>query len=105
MSIGAMQKTTLLDYPGAVACTLFWQGCNLRCPVPLPTICSPLWTGSTTTGLAWRPFSEPCRRNQNALEGVQFNHPFQSIFLNYDSAGAAFLRERGSLIFCITPIS
>ena len=94
MSIGAMQQTTL-----------FWQGCNLRCPVPLPTICSPLWTGSTTTGLAWRPFSEPYRLNQNALEGVQFNHPFQSIFLNYDSAGAAFLRERGSLIFCITPIS
>lgn len=44
MSIGAMQKTTLLDYPGAVACTLFWQGCNLRCPVSLPTICSHLWT-------------------------------------------------------------
>ena len=25
-------KTTLLDYPGRVASTLFLQGCNFRCP-------------------------------------------------------------------------
>ncbi|MBN1647149.1 MAG: anaerobic ribonucleoside-triphosphate reductase activating protein [Spirochaetales bacterium] len=27
-----IQKTTLLDYPGEVACTLFFSGCNFRCP-------------------------------------------------------------------------
>ena len=27
-----MQKLTLLDFPGRVACTLFTGGCNLRCP-------------------------------------------------------------------------
>ena len=27
-----LQKMTLLDYPGFVACTLFTGGCNLRCP-------------------------------------------------------------------------
>ncbi len=27
-----MQKLTLLDFPGNVACTLFAHGCNLRCP-------------------------------------------------------------------------
>lgn len=27
-----LQKLTLLDYPGKVACTLFTGGCNLRCP-------------------------------------------------------------------------
>ena len=27
-----MQKLTLLDYPGQVACTVFLSGCNLRCP-------------------------------------------------------------------------
>ncbi len=32
MNIGGMQKLTLLDYPGKVACTLFTVGCNLRCP-------------------------------------------------------------------------
>ena len=32
MKIGGLQKMTLLDYPGKVACTLFLSGCNLRCP-------------------------------------------------------------------------
>ena len=34
MSIGiaGLQKLTLLDYPGKVACTVFLGGCNLRCP-------------------------------------------------------------------------
>ena len=27
-----IQKLTLLDYPGRVACTLFTGGCNFRCP-------------------------------------------------------------------------
>ena len=27
-----IQKLTLLDYPGKVACTLFTRGCNFRCP-------------------------------------------------------------------------
>lgn len=27
-----LQKLTLLDYPGKVACTLFSAGCNFRCP-------------------------------------------------------------------------
>ena len=27
-----LQKLTLLDYPGKVACTVFLQGCNFRCP-------------------------------------------------------------------------
>lgn len=32
MRIGGIQKLTLLDYPGKVACTVFLSGCNLRCP-------------------------------------------------------------------------
>ena len=32
MRIGGLQKLTLLDYPGKVACTVFLPGCNLRCP-------------------------------------------------------------------------
>lgn len=32
MDITGLQKTTLLDYPGKVACTVFLGGCNLRCP-------------------------------------------------------------------------
>ena len=30
--IGGIQKLTLLDFPGKVACTVFTVGCNFRCP-------------------------------------------------------------------------
>ena len=30
--ISGLQKMTLLDFPGRVACTVFLQGCNFRCP-------------------------------------------------------------------------
>ena len=32
MKIVGIQKLTLLDYPGKVACTVFLDGCNFRCP-------------------------------------------------------------------------
>ena len=32
MVLKGFQKTTLLDYPGKVACTVFTGGCNFRCP-------------------------------------------------------------------------
>lgn len=32
MRIDGLQKLTLLDYPGKMACTIFLGGCNFRCP-------------------------------------------------------------------------
>ena len=32
MKIHGLQKMTLLDFPGRVACTIFLGGCGLRCP-------------------------------------------------------------------------
>ena len=32
MIFGGLQKTTLVDYPGKVAATVFTAGCNFRCP-------------------------------------------------------------------------
>ncbi len=32
MLIGGLQKTTLIDFPGRVASTIFTVGCNFRCP-------------------------------------------------------------------------
>ena len=32
MQIVGLQKMTLLDFPGKVACTVFLNGCNFRCP-------------------------------------------------------------------------
>jgi pyruvate formate lyase activating enzyme len=31
MILGGLQKTTLIDYPGKIACTVFTVGCNFRC--------------------------------------------------------------------------
>jgi pyruvate formate lyase activating enzyme len=32
MTIGGLQKTTLIDFPGKLACTVFISGCNFFCP-------------------------------------------------------------------------
>ena len=32
MKFYGLQKMTLLDFPGKVACTVFTGGCNFRCP-------------------------------------------------------------------------
>ncbi|MEG1741437.1 MAG: anaerobic ribonucleoside-triphosphate reductase activating protein [Acetivibrio sp.] len=32
IEIGGIQKTSLLDYPDKVCCTIFTKSCNLRCP-------------------------------------------------------------------------
>ncbi len=32
MIISGLQKLTLLDFPGKTACTVFFGGCNFRCP-------------------------------------------------------------------------
>jgi len=32
MKIGGLQKITLIDYPGKLACTVFTTECNFRCP-------------------------------------------------------------------------
>jgi len=32
MQIGGLQKLTLIDFPGKLACTVFCLGCNFRCP-------------------------------------------------------------------------
>jgi pyruvate formate lyase activating enzyme len=32
MTVSGIQKTTLIDYPDKVACTLFTHGCNFCCP-------------------------------------------------------------------------
>lgn len=68
MRFCGMNKTTLLDYPGHVAATLFTGGCNMRCP-----FCQ-------NSGLVLAPREQPeiteqealtfLRRRQGILEGV-----------------------------------
>lgn len=68
MPINGLTKTTLLDYPGRVAATLFLSGCNFRCP-----FCH-------NSGLVLSPVEEPeippaeilhfLKKRQGILEGV-----------------------------------
>ena len=67
MDIQGLQKLTLLDFPGRVACTVFLGGCNLRCPYchngELVTAPAPALLDDTAL-LAF------LRKRQGLLEGV-----------------------------------
>ena len=67
MQICGLQKITLLDFPGLVACTVFTGGCNLRCP-----FChnAPLVTEARPESLAPEDFFSFLRKRQGLLDGV-----------------------------------
>ena len=67
MDIHGLQKTTLLDFPGQVACTVFLAGCNLRCP-----FChnAPLVCGSAPPQLAQEEFFAFLKKRSGILDGV-----------------------------------
>lgn len=67
MNICGLQKTTLLDYPGHVASTIFLGGCNFRCP-----FCH---NSDLLDGRAEHPFSQSdvlafLQKRSGILEGV-----------------------------------
>ena len=70
MKICAIQKTTLIDYPGHVAATVFLAGCNFRCPwcyskeLVLPELIS------QQPEIALKDFLAFLKEKQGLLEGV-----------------------------------
>ena len=68
MKIGGLQKLTLLDFPGKVACTVFTVGCNFKCPfchnAPLVT-----HTAGTPT-MSEEEFFSFLKKRQGILDGV-----------------------------------
>ena len=66
MIIAGLQKTTLLDYPGKVACTVFLPGCNFACP-----FCQN-WEIVTGTGenIAEEKFFDFLKKRRGILDGV-----------------------------------
>jgi len=70
MIIAGLQKTTLIDYPGKIACVVFLAGCNFRCP----------WCYSSELVLPAKILKQPrieekdffdfLRQRQGKLEGV-----------------------------------
>ena len=67
MRIAGLQKMTLLDYPGRVACTVFLQGCNFRCP-----FChnQDLLTADAPPQLPWEELLSFLKKRTGLLDGV-----------------------------------
>ncbi len=65
--ISGLQKMTLLDFPGRVACTVFLHGCNYRCP-----FChnSELIAGKGETLMDEEKFLKFLKSRQGLLDGV-----------------------------------
>jgi pyruvate formate lyase activating enzyme len=70
MIIAGLQKVTLIDYPGKIACVVFLAGCNFRCPwcysselvLPLKIVEQPR--------LSEKYFFDFLRERKGLLEGV-----------------------------------
>ena len=67
MRLGGLQKMTLLDFPGRVACTVFTLGCNFRCPFCHNT---PLVTGEGAEAYSQDEFFRFLQKRQGLLDGV-----------------------------------
>ena len=67
MNISGLQKMTLLDFPGKVACTVFLNGCNYRCP-----FChnAELLDGNTEPLMSGEEFLSFLKKRQGLLDGV-----------------------------------
>lgn len=67
MVICGIQKLTLLDYPGKVACTIYTGGCNFRCP-----FChnADLVTGKPEVTVTGEEIFRFLRKRQGLLDGV-----------------------------------
>ena len=65
--ICGLQKMTLLDYPGKIACTVFLGGCNFRCP-----FChnSELFLGSPEKLMEDEEFFKFLKSRRGLLDGV-----------------------------------
>ena len=69
MKIHGLQKMTLLDYPGRVACTVFFGGCNMRCP-----FChnAELLDGTAPAVMDDEELLSFLKKRQGLLDGVAF---------------------------------
>lgn len=67
MKVGGLQKFTLIDYPGKIACIVFSMGCNFRCPY-----ChNRELVEKTTDEIPWEEIFEFLEERKGQLEGVE----------------------------------
>ena len=90
MRLGGLQKMTLLDFPGRVACTVFTLGCNFRCPfchnTPLVVVGGGAAAAASETG----PGSEQQLAVSAAMRGATAEYPLEDFF--------RFLQKRQGLL-------
>ena len=67
MKISGLQKLTLLDYPGKMACTVFTHGCNFRCGFCHNAL---LVTEENSDNISEDEFFTFLKKRQGILEGV-----------------------------------
>ena len=67
MKISGLQKLTLLDYPGKMACTVFTYGCNFRCPFCHNAM---LVTEENSDNISEDEFFAFLKKRQGILDGV-----------------------------------
>ncbi|MDL2234182.1 anaerobic ribonucleoside-triphosphate reductase activating protein [Ruminococcaceae bacterium OttesenSCG-928-L11] len=68
MKLSGLQKTTILDFPGKVACTVFTAGCQFRCPFCHNA--SLVNVGETTQILPEEEFFAFLTKRRGVLDGV-----------------------------------
>lgn len=67
MKISGLQKLTLLDYPGKMACTVFTYGCNFRCGFCHNAL---LVTEENSDSISEDEFFTFLKKRQGILDGV-----------------------------------
>ena len=67
MKISGLQKLTLLDFPGKMACTVFTYGCNFSCPFCHNTL---LVTEENSDNISEDEFFAFLKKRQGILDGV-----------------------------------
>jgi len=74
MKIKHLQKTTLIDYPGKIACTIFLFGCNFRCGFchNPELVKKEIESKQKTKDISEKEVLEFLEKRKNQLEGVCF---------------------------------
>jgi len=82
MKIKHIEKTTLLDYPGKIACTIFFYGCSFRCGFCYNPS---LVLKEETPDLEEQTVLDFLEKRKNILEGVCFTggEPLMTITIDF----------------------
>ena len=70
MEIGGLEKSTLIDYPGRIAATVFLLGCNFRCPFCYSSELVLPEKMAEQPKIAEKAFFDFLKERQGLLEGV-----------------------------------